>query len=299
MSTDSETAKAMMSDYHIGTLDNESMAILKKQPDHDTSSEPTETFLKPRLWMKAKLSKKVPVSSDSRIFSFELEHEKQTFGLPTGQHIMLKVQDTISGIDSIIRAYTPISQADNKGTVELLIKIYFSTQGVEGGKMTTALERLTTGSVVEFKGPIGKFKYLGKGRISINGHDRLVPSFRMICGGSGITPIFQVLRAVIQDPEDPTTCVVLNGNKKEEDILCKDDLDAFAATGKCSIIHTLTNGSSSWTGQRGRISAHLLKNYVSLTEETLVLICGPKAMEESVHKDLLQLGWDESDIVFF
>ena len=28
--------------------------------------------------------------------------------------------------------------------------------------------------------------------------------------GSGITPIFQVLRAVVQHPSDLTTCVVLN-----------------------------------------------------------------------------------------
>ncbi|KFX98013.1 hypothetical protein V490_02496 [Pseudogymnoascus sp. VKM F-3557] len=297
----SETAKAMMSDYHVGTLDKASLAILQKEPDETPSAEPTEIFLKSKFWAKAKLCKKVTVSSDTRIFSFGLEHDEQSFGLPTGQHVMLKAEDGSPAKTSIIRAYTPISQTDKKGMVDVLVKIYFGTPSMEGGKMTMALEKLAIGSSVEFKGPIGKFKYLGKGRVSINDKERSVKSFRMICGGSGITPIFQVLRAVIQDRDDPTTCVLLDGNKKEEDILCKDDLDSFAAADskRCSIIHTLTDGSSSWSGQRGRISAQNLKDYVSPAETSMVLICGPKAMEESAHKILLQLGWDESDLVFF
>lgn len=297
----SETAKKMMSDYHVGTLDKESLAILNKEPDQEQRSGPTEIFLQSRSWVKAKLCKKVTVSSDSRIFSFALEHDEQKMGLPTGQHVMLKVQDSSPAKENILRAYTPISQTEQKGTVDLLVKVYFSTPGFEGGKMTMALENLSIGSSVEFKGPIGKFTYLGKGMVSINDNKRPVKSFRMICGGSGITPIFQVLRAVVQDPEDKTTCVVLDGNKKEEDILCREDLDAFAAaeSGRCSIIHTLTNGSSSWTGLHGRISEQLLKDYVSPTEGCMVLICGPKAMEQSVHEILLQLGWAESNLVFF
>ncbi|KAF9063043.1 nitrate reductase [NADPH] [Rhodocollybia butyracea] len=297
----SETAKAMMSDYHIGTLDEASLAILNKEPHQELRSEPREIFLEPRSWAKAKLSEKSTVSNDTRIFSFALDHEQQTFGLPTGQHIMLKVHDSSANKDSIIRAYTPVSQTYRKGSVDLLVKIYYSTPSIAGGKMTMALDQLAIGSSVEFKGPIGKFEYLGRGNVSINDKKRSVRSFRMICGGSGITPIFQVLRAVIQDSSDPTTCVVLDGNRTEEDILCKDELDTFAATAssKCSIIHTLTNGSSSWSGQRGRISQRLLKEYVSPVESCMVLICGRKAMEQSAHKILLQLGWDESDLVFF
>ncbi|KFY33241.1 hypothetical protein V494_07802 [Pseudogymnoascus sp. VKM F-4513 (FW-928)] len=297
----SETAKAMMPDYHVGTLDKASIAILNKEPDEQTRSEPTEIFLQSRYWTKAKLCKKVTVSSDTRIFSFALDHNEQSFGLPTGQHVMLKAEDDSPEKTSIIRAYTPISQTDKKGVVDVLVKIYFSTPSIPGGKMTMALEKLSVGSSVDFKGPIGKFKYLGKGRVSINDNERSVRSFRMICGGSGITPIFQVLRAVIQDRDDPTTCLLLDGNKKEEDILCKDELDAFALADskRCSIIHTLTDGSTSWSGQRGRVSMQNLRDYVSPTEECMVLICGPKAMEQSVHKILLQLGWNESDLVFF
>lgn len=290
-----------MSDYHVGTLDKSTLEALKNESEQEIQREPHDVFLRPRYWMKAELCKKRTVSHDSRIFTFELENENQSLGLPTGQHLMLKVADPSAEQENIIKAYTPISQTDRLGTVELLVKIYFKTTSNEGGKMTMALDNLPIGSIVEFKGPVGKFTYLGKGKISLNGKERSVKSFRMICGGSGITPIFQVLRAVVQDPEDATTCVVLDGNRNEDDILCKDDLDAFAATdnSKCSIIHTLTNASNSWTGLKGRISEEHLKEYVYPEEGTMVLICGPEAMEKSVGLMLSKLGWDVSDVIYF
>jgi nitrate reductase (NAD(P)H) len=301
---DSETAKAMMPEYHIGTLDPLSMEILKNRTtsqDDEQISKTGETFLQPRAWKKAQLCSKISVSWDTRLFTFKLDHDNQILGLPTGQHLMLKLKDSSSN-ESIIRPYTPISETDQKATVDLLVKVYFDTPACKGGKMTMALDKIDIGSTVEFKGPIGKLTYLGKGRVRLNQNEKQVRSFRMICGGSGITPIFQVLRAVMQDPEDRTSCVVLEGNRLEEDILCRAELDAFAAAedpSKCTIVHTLTKPSSQWTGRRGRISEELLKEYARPQEGSLALICGPEGMEKSVREILLALGWNESDLVFF
>lgn len=299
--TDSETATAMMSSYHVGTLDKASVEALKKPLDQNTTPEPCDIFLNPRSWKKAELRCKKVVSHDTRIYTFALENDKQILGLPTGQHVMLKVPSLSPGKENIIRSYTPISQTNSLGTVDMLVKIYFPTPTTKGGKMTMAVENLAIGSTVEFKGPVGKFTYLGKGKFSLSGRERSAKSFRMICGGSGITPIFQVLRAVVQDPDDATTCILLDGNRSEKDILCKDELDAFAAASgdKCKIIHALTEASSSWTGLRGRLSKKHLQKYVSRKEDTVVLICGPRAMEKSVRENLLELGWDESDLVFY
>ena len=94
------------------------------------------------------------------------------------------------------------------------------------------------GKTVQVKGPLGKLDYLGRGKLTINGIERYVKSFCMICGGSGITPIFQILRAIIQDKEDHTKCVVFNGNRSAEDILCKAELDTFATSEpeKCKML---------------------------------------------------------------
>jgi nitrate reductase (NAD(P)H) len=124
----------------------------------------------------------------------------------------------------------------------------------------------------------------------------------MICGGSGITPIFQVLRAVMQDKEDPTHCTVLNGNRLVEDILCREDLDTFAKKNpeRCNLLHTLTKGPEDWQGLRGRIGAKLLEEYcVQRDGESLVLICGPEALEKSTKEALSAQGWRDEDLMFF
>lgn len=192
------------------------------------------------------------VSWDTRIFTFQLEHEKQTLGLPIGQHLMIKPLDPVISKDPIIRSYTAISDPRLEGKVELLVKIYFENKTAPGGRLTTTLDKIPIGTKIDCKGPTGRFQYLGNGRALIGGNERKVRSFRMICGGTGITPIFQVLRAIVQDPDDPTSCDVLDGNRTEGDILCRLDLDSFVETGsrKCKVVHTLSKGPEAWTGCR-------------------------------------------------
>lgn len=293
----------MMPDYHIGTLDKTSLEALQKGgTDNNTSTTPRDTFLTPKSWTKATLTKKTAVSWDTRIFTLSLEHESQALGLPTGQHMMLKTPDPKTPSSSIIRSYTPISETHQLGTVDILIKIYFDSSTVPGGKMTTALEQLSLGSVIECKGPTGRFEYLGAGKVLVSGKERAVREFVMICGGTGVTPVFQVLRAVMQDDQDDTRCVLLDGNRLEEDILLREELDGYEAQcgEKCKIVHTLTKGSGDWRGRRGRIDEKLIKEYAGAPDEqTMVLVCGPGPMEKASKETLLSLGWKESNLHYF
>jgi nitrate reductase (NAD(P)H) len=187
------------------------------------------------------------------------------------------------------------------GKMELLIKIYFATATAPGGKMTLALDRLLLGTTIDCKGSTGRFEYLGNGRVLVSGKERKARLFKLVCGGTGITPVFQVLRAIMEDPGDLTQCVVLDGNRLEEDILCRSELNAFVAADprKCTLVHTLTQGSESWTGQRGRISEELLMEYAAPEKDSMVLLCGPGPMEKSARNILIGQGWKESDLHFF
>lgn len=302
MAIHSETAKAMMPTYHIGSLDEASRKVLADGEPQVESTEPRPIFLDSRAWNKTLLHTKVAVSWDTRIFTFKLEHDDQPLGLPTGQHLMIRLRDPVTR-EAIIRSYTPISQTTKKGYCDVLVKVYLDTKERAGGKMTKALDSIPVGHFVEFKGPIGKFEYLGRGNCAINNKTRHVKRLFMICGGSGITPIFQVLRAVMQDKEDPTTCVVLDGNRLVEDILCKDDLDVFARENvdRCKLLYTLTQGPEDWQGLRGRIAAPLLSEHCprNVESDTMVLICGPEALEKSAHKALNEQGWPDEDLMFF
>lgn len=297
----------MMPTYHIGSLDEEGKKALSGEDvQPDPSAAPTPTFLDSRNWKKAILHSKTTVSWDTRIFTFKLEHDAQTVGLPTGQHLMIRLRDPVTR-EAIIRSYTPISETSKPGYMDVLVKIYFDSAERKGGKMSQAMDSLPIGHFVDFKGPIGKFEYLGNGLCSVNGAKRNVKHFVMICGGSGITPIYQVFRAVMQDRQDPTRCTLLDGNRLVEDILVKEELDAFARDNeeRCKLLYTLTKAPEEWDGLRGRIAGPLLAEHASKevlgTEkgEAMVLICGPEALEKACHKALLENGWSDEELLFF
>lgn len=303
-STDSETAKEMMQQYHIGSLDKASRAILSNPTEEAPSSTQREVFLHPKTWTKALLSSKKSISADTRIFYFTLEHPDQTIGLPVGQHLMMRLRDPVTR-EAIIRSYTPISKGTDKGVLQVLVKVYLDTAERAGGKMTKALDGIPVGHYVDFKGPIGKFEYLRKGQCTVGGKSRFVKRFVMICAGSGITPIFQVLRAVLSDPEDGTKCLVLDGNRLEADILCKEEMDDLVKgqEERCRLLYALTKPEETWRGLSGRIGKDLLEKEVgtckSTNGEELVLICGPGELEKSVHKHLGDMGWKDEDLLFF
>ncbi|KAK4974097.1 hypothetical protein LTR28_010458 [Elasticomyces elasticus] len=307
MAIHSETAKAMMADYHIGSLDAQAITALTssttaQQPD--PSLPPAPTFLDARQWKKTVLRSKTTVSWDTRIFTFALDHPSQTLGLPTGQHLMIRLRDPATR-DAIIRSYTPISAPTARGCVDVLVKVYFDTRERAGGRMSQAMDALPLGHAVDVKGPVGKFTYLGRGGCAVNGVARRVGRFVMVCAGSGVTPIYQVFRAVMSDSADTTRCVLLSGNRTREDILCKEELDACAARdpGKCRVVYTLTKPPEvGWEGRRGRIGGELLREFVGVGEgrgECMVLICGPEALERSVHAELKAMGWRDEDLLFF
>ncbi|KAK6346642.1 hypothetical protein TWF696_006762 [Orbilia brochopaga] len=300
----SETAKAMMKTYHVGTLSPAAATALTAAATVTTTDNTTAApvFLNAKFWQTATLVEKTTVSSDTRCFKFTLHHDTQTLGLPVGQHVLVRVKDpTTSSRDVLIRSYTPISDDSIRGTFTLLVKIYFAAPSYPGGKMTLALDALKLGATIDVKGPIGKMIYKGRGVVAVNGVERRVRSLYMICAGSGVTPILQVLRAVVQDGGDETRCVVLDGNRTEEDILCRGELDAFAAVApqRCRIVHTLSRLSESWKGLTGRIDRPLIAREMPQEGPVMALVCGPPALETSVRQILRAEGFEEQDMLFF
>ncbi|VDN10663.1 unnamed protein product [Dibothriocephalus latus] len=97
-----------------------------------------------------------------------------------------------------------------------------------GGKMTQFLESLTNDSLVEVSGPCGNLVYNGDGCFEIKGSNpRKIHAKRisMICGGTGLTPMYQLIQAIIKSDTDNTKIALLYANKTQDDILLKDELD--------------------------------------------------------------------------
>ncbi|KAM0557948.1 hypothetical protein ACHAPJ_005112 [Fusarium lateritium] len=305
MAIHSENAKAMLPTYHIGTLDEDSRAILSGDADTTADASSREVFLQAKTWSKAILTKKTDISPDTKIFSFKLDHENQQIGLPTGQHLMMRLRDPATR-DAIIRSYTPYSDGSDCGLLEILIKIYYDTPQRPGGVMTQALDALPIGHWVDFKGPIGKFVYQGNGLCTINDRERRVRRFIMVCGGSGITPIRQVLRAVMHDPNDPTPCLVFNGNRGEADILCREELAELEAANpsRCRVVNVLSQPPPVWKGAAGFVNQALVPEQLALPKpsgegDELILLCGPPPMVKSVEAEFVGMGYKSDDFVVF
>ncbi|RMZ77818.1 hypothetical protein DV737_g4145, partial [Chaetothyriales sp. CBS 132003] len=167
----SETAKAMMPQYHIGSLDEDAKTSLTQADLEEPSQGSRDIFLQSKVWRKALFHAKKIVSRDTRILTYKLDNDDQRLGLPTGQHLMVRLKDPATR-ETVIRSYTPISEISDRGFVDILVKVYFKTSDQPGGKMSQAMDSLPIGHFIEMKGPIGKFEYLGRGRCLVSGTER-------------------------------------------------------------------------------------------------------------------------------
>jgi len=60
------------------------------------------------------------ISHDTRRFRFGLPTPNHVLGLPIGQHVHLTAK---IGEEVVIRSYTPVSSDDDRGYVDLVIKV--------------------------------------------------------------------------------------------------------------------------------------------------------------------------------
>eukprot|EP01110_Echinostelium_bisporum_P000628 TRINITY_DN1155_c0_g1_i3.p2 TRINITY_DN1155_c0_g1~~TRINITY_DN1155_c0_g1_i3.p2 ORF type:complete len:225 (-),score=66.13 TRINITY_DN1155_c0_g1_i3:548-1222(-) len=144
-----------------------------------------EPALHKEQFRKFRLREKQIINHNTRLFRFELPNHDDVLGLPIGQHISLKT--VVDGKD-VYRSYTPVSSDDERGYFDLLIKVY------EKGNMTQYLEKMQIGDMLEVRGPKGQFTY-SKG---------MHKNIGMLSGGTGITPMLQVARAILKDTSDDT-----------------------------------------------------------------------------------------------
>ncbi|ONM36998.1 Cytochrome b5 reductase [Zea mays] len=179
--------------------------------------------LDPENFRKFKLVEKKQISHNVARFKFALPTPTSVLGLPIGQHISCRGQDATG--EEVIKPYTPTTLDSDLGYFELVIKMY------PQGRMSHHFREMKVGDYLSVKGPKGRFKY----------HVGQVRAFGMLAGGSGITPMFQVARAILENPNDNTKVHLIYANVTYEDILLKDELDDMAKTypGRFKIYYVL------------------------------------------------------------
>uniref|UniRef100_A0A158P9P8 Cytochrome-b5 reductase n=1 Tax=Angiostrongylus cantonensis TaxID=6313 RepID=A0A158P9P8_ANGCA len=255
------------------------------------------------------LVEKIIVSHDTRKFRFRLPSDNHILGLPVGKHVYLSAK--IDG-KLVVRPYTPVSSDEDLGYVELMIKliidvitllilllwsyiyccastfyltlqVYFrnvNPKFPEGGKMSQYLEQMKIGDTIDFRGPSGLLVYNGNGRFAIQSDKKSPPKERvfkevvMIAGGTGITPMLQIIKAILKNPTDRTHISLLFANQSEEDILCRKELDELATdhSDSFNVWYTVDRPPENWKYSSG------FEHLPAPSENCVVLMCGPPPM---------------------
>jgi cytochrome-b5 reductase len=140
-------------------------------------------------------------------------------------------------------------------------------QAYEKGNISRHVSLLKIGDKLKIKGPKGKFVYTPD----------LSRELGMIAGGTGITPMLQIIRAALKNPADKTKISLIYANVNPEDILLKAELDELASAHptRFTVFYVLNNplpvglvvpGSSPRTRLRSTSQA--------ASHDIKVLLCG-------------------------
>lgn len=171
---------------------------------------------------------------------------------------------------NVIRPYTPTSDPEETGEFELVVKSY------PDGAMSQHIHSLKPGDTLAFKGPILKYK------ITPNKHKEI----GLIGGGTGITPLYQVLHEIAKRPEDKTKVTLIYASQSPSDILLKKELDALVAKkpDQFKIHYFVDKADSSWKGETGFISKEFLEKnlFPAKADNVEVFVCGPPGLMNAI-----------------
>jgi len=249
-----EMQKQVSRDYH--TLQHNRRHGVDTGSVHAATNQP----LKPDTFQPFTVTQSMKYNHNTNIYKFNIPD--QTI-IPVSSFVVSKAK--IDGKD-IFRPYTPIFQKN--GEITLLIKDY------KEGTMSKHFTTLKQGDVIELKGPLPKLPYLPNMKKSIG----------MIAGGTGITPCLQVIKAVLNNPEDKTQVVLLYGNTSEPDMLLRHELEYLQSQNpNFRVHHVISKPTSAWRGLSGRIDKQMIRDYLpGPANDTLIYISGPPGMYESL-----------------
>ncbi|KAF3402009.1 NADH-cytochrome b5 reductase 1 [Penicillium rolfsii] len=232
-------------------------------------------FLEPQTYQDLPLVAKHQLSPNVYRFVFGLPDPNTILGLPIGQHIAIKA--IVDGT-TVTRSYTPTSNNLDRGRLELVVKCY------PDGLMSRYLAGLEIGERVPFRGPKGAMKYTKD----------IARHIGMVAGGTGITPMYQLIRAICENDADTTRISLVYANRSEADILLREELDAFARRypANFKVWYMLDTASENWAYGTGHVDVNVLREHMpAVGPDTKVLLCGPPGMISATKKNLATLGF--------
>ncbi|KAI8995930.1 hypothetical protein BC832DRAFT_535628 [Gaertneriomyces semiglobifer] len=211
----------------------------------------------------------IPVTHDTTLFRFaaNLPDVETPSGIIVPSHVVVKDDSC-----QIAREYTPITYS--KTHFDLLVKKY------ENGSVSKLIHSLEPGDKLEMRGPIETLPY----------EPNVVEEIGMIAGGTGISPLYQLIKRILRDPSDKTRISLIYANRSEDDIPLHNELQLLSSKhpDRLRVYHTIEkqrHQERPWGQGTGYVSAKMIKEHLPASERgssAAILVCGPDGMIQYV-----------------
>ncbi|KAJ5092127.1 hypothetical protein NUU61_006997 [Penicillium alfredii] len=171
----------------------------------------------------------------------------------------------------VLRPYTPISSLDQQGHIELMVKKY------PNGKASSHLHSLAPGDTLTFAAALKGFPWT----------PNKFSQVYLIAGGAGITPIYQLIQGILNNPNDKTKVHLVFGVNTEQDLLLRDELEQYKTRfpDRFNYLYTVSHPAEQQSSalRKGYVNEELLRGVVDRPgKDSHVFVCGPPAMEEAL-----------------
>ncbi|KAI7899114.1 uncharacterized protein BX663DRAFT_518837 [Cokeromyces recurvatus] len=217
-------------------------------------------------YIPLKVMEKEQISPDSyRLRLSVAATEDKPFPVPSCVYIK---DDSIQ----VMRPYTPINPDPYKdGFIDLIVKRY------QNGSISRMLTDLQPNDKAYVRGPmVEEYEY------KENSFDEV----GMIAGGTGITPMYQLIRHILENPNDKDTQIwLIYGNKTLNDILLKSELDQLQKrySDRFKVKYVLENPPSDNDNyEEGYITKEMIEEMMLNKPRKKIFVSGPDKMLASI-----------------
>lgn len=206
------------------------------------------------------------INHDTWFYKIRAKNEGET-AMPVPYHILIKDDSC-----QVARSYSPVTI--NEGNLELGLVIKHYKDGV----LSQMLENTRIGESILVSGPVCSMMVPYK--------ENSVDEIGMIAGGTGITPMYQLVKRILQSKTDKTRISLYYLNKTPQDILLRKELDHFSKTypDRFKLVYAVDQANTKTNAEEriifggpneATIASIMPSPSFGESQRTCVLVCGP------------------------
>ncbi|KAI0107287.1 ferredoxin reductase-like protein [Hypoxylon sp. NC0597] len=234
---------------------------------HADSGAPRQIFGSGPAFISLELESTQAVNHNTKRLRFKFPEPDAVSGLTLTSALLTYSWPKGSTLP-VLRPYTPINSLDEPGALELLVKRY------PNGKQSTHLHSLQPGDSLRFVTRIQGYKW------EPNKHSEIM----LIAGGAGITPAYQLIRGILQNPDDHTKITLVFGVNTDSDLLMRKEFEDYEARfpNRFNVTYTVSQPVENSPFRRGYVTKELLNEVAPHSNDCKVFVCGPPPMENAL-----------------